>query len=936
MVTPHLELSSVLDALEGAAFLFDREGRFLSANATACCLLGVREDQLTGRTLLDIRGLFREAESRHWSNLELMREERSERGQLQHYHVGGRDISLLVDRTVLRAGNGEVAGLLVRTVPVEGSKSPSPDSVRALRDVEQRYRALLQACPDMIFRIRADGVFLDFWAPGETYVPKEQIIGSRFADLLPADVVALTEPTIQQVLRDGIARDFEYSSQMPDLRIYSARISPNGPNEVFAYIRDITSQRRLEESKTLQAELAEFREAVHQASALGSERDVLQQVCNTAARHLHSVVARTWLLDPDGDTMVLQADSDGLEHSPVDQQSIALSSGWFGPLQSSTASRFVKNQAPEPMREWAERNGIVCMASFPLRAGDQLIGVLGVCFRAKPEPAVLDAVEQAAGSLAQIIARARTSRELAETAARLSAIFDNEPACVKVLSLQGEILSMNHAGLRIIGAPSVAAVAGQNALFLVEGHDRQRFLEYHMRVSQGATESIQFGLLSLEGQHLILDSISTPLRNADGRITAIISVTRDITEQCHSEQRRRELEKALRISEERYRLALEGSASGLWDWPDCSASEFFWSSQTHQLLGYEDGELPSRIHREEVLSLLVHPDQIETCRSALKKLGGEERFDLELRLRRKDGEYRWFRVLGLLHHGGPEGATRITGSIQDIHARKSAEDEIRRLNQELEARVRERTAELIAANRDLESFSYSVSHDLRAPIRAIEGFSRALAEDYGAGLDEPAHNFLQHIRRATARMSSLIDHMLRLAQYTRVQPQRSLVDLSGMVASIASELSSSNPSRSARFTIAAGVTVQADENLLRILVSNLLSNAWKFTSHVDGAHIEFGVLPQSDERVFYVRDNGAGFDPAYSEKLFQPFQRLHTMAEFPGTGVGLATAYRIVTKHNGRIWGESTPGNGATFYFTLKESAQATDPETARGQAAAS
>ncbi|MCG3206938.1 MAG: Adaptive-response sensory-kinase SasA [Anaerolineae bacterium] len=241
-----------------------------------------------------------------------------------------------------------------------------------------------------------------------------------------------------------------------------------------------------------------------------------------------------------------------------------------------------------------------------------------------------------------------------------------------------------------------------------------------------------------------------------------------------------------------------------------------------------------------------------------------------------------------------------------------------RLNVELEDRVKERTAQLEATNKELEAFAYSVSHDLRAPLRSIDGFSQALQEDYADSMDSEAHRYLQRVRAASQRMAQLIDDLLMLSRLTRSEMRPERVNLSALARSIAAELCAAEPDRQVEFVIAPDVVVTADAHLMRVALENLLGNAFKFTAKQAAARIEFGVLPQpKDHAVYFVRDDGAGFDMAYIDKLFGAFQRLHTPAEFSGTGIGLATVQRIIHRHGGRVWAEGAVNQGATFYFTL-------------------
>jgi signal transduction histidine kinase len=255
-------------------------------------------------------------------------------------------------------------------------------------------------------------------------------------------------------------------------------------------------------------------------------------------------------------------------------------------------------------------------------------------------------------------------------------------------------------------------------------------------------------------------------------------------------------------------------------------------------------------------------------------------------------------------------------SFVDITRRKQTGAELQRHRERLEELVSERTAELEAVNRELEAFSYSVSHDLRAPLRAIDGFARALSEDFADRLDASGQDFLARIRSGAQRMGTLIDDLLQLSRVTRAELHPTEVYLSLLGRDIVDRLAAAAPERRVTVDIAPGLAATGDARLLQIALNNLLDNAWKYTGKTEHARIEFGQIEVEEEVVFYVRDNGAGFDMQHAGKLFGEFQRLHGV-EFPGTGIGLATVQRIIKRHGGRIWAQSAPGAGATFYFTL-------------------
>ena len=336
------------------------------------------------------------------------------------------------------------------------------------------------------------------------------------------------------------------------------------------------------------------------------------------------------------------------------------------------------------------------------------------------------------------------------------------------------------------------------------------------------------------------------------------------------------------------------------------------NSATERATGYSRAELLGT----EFSGYFTAPD---TARAGYEQVfrDGTVR-DYPLELRHRDGHTTSVLYNASVYREPSGGVLGVFAAARDITAQRAAEAEVQAINAELEARVAQRTAELERANSSLEAFSYSVAHDLRAPLRALSGYSDALLEDYGDRLEETGRGYLGRIEAASEQMASLIDDLLQLSQVSRADMNLEPVDLSAEAAAIAAALASRDPGRRVRFAIADGVRVTADRSLIRSVVQNLLENAWKFTARRDGAVIEFASTAAEDGGVcYYVRDNGAGFDPAYAGKLFKPFERLHAVTEFPGTGIGLASVARIVERHGGRVWAQGAVDRGATFYFTL-------------------
>lgn len=414
-----------------------------------------------------------------------------------------------------------------------------------------------------------------------------------------------------------------------------------------------------------------------------------------------------------------------------------------------------------------------------------------------------------------------------------------------------------------------------------------------------------------DGRRLWCYGLSFPLRDSKGGVRGFVKIIRDDSE-------RKEKDDRLEESEERLRLAAESTGLGTWDY-DVRRRTLHLSDRAAELFGLVPG--PRDAGFDQFVERVHEEDRERISRDFERCIGGGQacRSDLEYRVRMPGGEVRWVRTLARAFHGEPESQhpARLLGTVVDITAARRRQAGAEELNRELERRVKERTARLTALNRELETFAYSASHDLRAPLRKIAVFSQAILQSGASRLAPEDQARFERIRVAASRMNRLIDDMLDLSRVTRKPLEPADCDLSAAARAVAAELQASDPARRVEFAIAGGVRAQGDRELLTIALRNLLENAWKFTSRHPRARIEFGVRSEQGRLVYFVKDDGAGFDMSHAQALFGAFRRLHREDEFAGTGVGLGMVERIVRRHRGRVWAEAQVEKGATFFFTL-------------------
>ncbi|MDP2853334.1 MAG: PAS domain S-box protein [Smithellaceae bacterium] len=562
---------------------------------------------------------------------------------------------------------------------------------------------------------------------------------------------------------------------------------------------------------------------------------------------------------------------------------------------------------------------------FRKKSGERITGLFSAdIITVKNEICVLSSINDITG-------RKQAEEIVQRESSFITAVMDSMPGLFYILDENGKFLRWNALFEKKSGY-SADEISGMSALDFFETPEKEI-------VAERIKESFTTGESSVEAAFISKDRIGTPhfftgkLFTFEGK-PCLIGIGIDVANRKHAEE-------ALRESERQYRNLFENSMEGIFQTTP-EGKLISANMALAKIFGYECPEEIIGAVDDIAGQLYANPSERKKAIKVLRESGYLKEF--ECQMRRKDGTTFWAVINARLTENQP-GKNYFEGFIIDINDRKRGEEEIIGLNVELEKKVLSRTNDLRnsqlallsivedlnasnkkvafinqsleATNKELESFSYSVSHDLRAPLRSIDGFSQALLEDYQKKFDDTGRNYLARIRAATQNMGMLIEDMLKLSRISRFELRRESVDLSKMFREIAKNSQMDDPARIIDVIIQEGVIIDGDSALMRIALTDLIDNAWKFTGKEARPKIEFGMTDLAGKKVVFIRDNGVGFDMAYVDKLFGTFQRLHTKNEFLGTGIGLATVKRIITRHGGEVWAEGEVGKGAVFYFTL-------------------
>lgn len=599
-----------------------------------------------------------------------------------------------------------------------------------------------------------------------------------------------------------------------------------------------------------------------------------------------------FMLDADGNVLNWNAGAERLKGYPG-EEIIGKHFSCFYPEEERSAGK------PEEQLERAQREGRVAADGWRVRKDGSRFWADIIITALRLEDGNLRGFSTVTHDITE---RKRTEDALRFSEARFRALYRDNPTMIATIDAELTMLSVNPFCAVQLGY-TVDELEGQPVLNIFHEDDRSALAEQLRSCLQNPDRVYQwqFRKVRKDGEILWVEEIAQAVHDLNGALNILV-VCQDITD-------RKRTEDALRESEERFRATFSQAAVGM----GLMTPDSHWmriNQRYCDIVGYTEEELKDLTIRD-----ITHPDDREESLKQFQLLleGRIGNYSIEKRYIRKDGSIVWVNITASMVADAGGKPRFAVGVVEDITSRKRADEEIERLNTDLAARA----DELEAANRELEAFNYTVAHDLRKPLTVVNGYCQAISEMCGDKLCEKCSAYLREAYDGTLRMNVLIDVLLNFSRMVHVEPRRETVDLSAMAHEVATALKLAEPERRVTFLIAGGMSADGDAKLLRVVLDNLLGNAWKYTGAREEGIIEFGTMEIDGKPAFFARDNGAGFDMADADKLFAPFQRLPGAEECRGFGIGLATVERIIRRHGGRVWAEGETGKGSTFYFTL-------------------
>ncbi len=802
------------------------------------------------------------------------------------------------------------------------------------RQAEERARrlaAIVTCSSDAIVGETLDGIVTS-WNPGAETIygySADAMVGESITRVIPPDRLEEFHDFLQRLGRGETIHQYETERTRKDGKRISVSITISPLRDERGNIsgastiaRDITDGKQAEQklrriNQTLQA-LSACTDRMMRAS---DESGMLQQVCDAVIEVGGYRMAWVGYAEHDQNKSVRPVANCGMEAGYLLTANITWADVDRGRGPTGVAVRtgktvvsrdFAEDSRLGPWRKEAVRCGFQSSIALPLRSEDQILGAVTVysaeidAFDSRGQQLLEQLSINLSYAIMALRARAQSdlsAQKLRESALYVRSLLEASLDPLVTINKEGKITDVNQATEKATGISRDRLIGSDFCDYFT---DPQKAREGYQRVfEQGFVRDYLLAIRSTSGAVLDVLYNGTVFKGAHGEVDGVFAAARDITE-------RKRAEEALHRSESRYRSLVTATAQIVWTTnPDGEVVDDMpmWRAYT----GMSRQEIAGAGWLES-----LHPDD----RSRTEQVWGKawrnrEPYDTEYRMRNRDGEYRTFSVRGVPVLEDDGTVREWVGTCTDITQRKQAEEQVYLLNEQLEQRVKERTAQLQAANKELEAFTYSVSHDLRAPLRHISGFSKILSEEFSENLPPEAQHHVQRILEGTRRMGQLVDDLLNLGRVGRKELSLQVAGLRSIVDAVIESLKPEVGDRQVEWKISDLPYVECDTALMQQVLQNLLSNAVKFTRPRTQAVIEIGQEQRDGEAVVYVRDNGVGFSMKYADKLFGVFQRLHRAEDFEGTGVGLATVQRIIQKHGGSIWAEAELDKGAAFYFTL-------------------
>ena len=861
---------TILEDIQEGYFEVDLAGNFTFVNDTVVRVFGYSREELMGMNnrqytdedeLKNIYQSYHNVYTTGEPNKEFLSKIRRKDGALRYIEGS---ISLLKDSSGRPIGFRGIAHDITDRMLVEQS----------LRESEEKFRILTESTPTAVMLYQNDKwIYANAAASEISGYSNEELLERNFWDFVHPDDRKTTmergtkrqkgEPVESRYTLRIIAKD----GSIKWLDLSGATITIGGRPAGIISVMDITENKKAEE-------------------ALRERDDRFKKLSS----HVPGMVYQ-FLRRPDG-TFCLPLVTESINNmfgcSPEDVRND------FSPIADVIHKDDVEKlfNSIEESAKYLTIWEMECRVQLP---GQPLKWMFG---HATPEKLPDDSIIWH-GYISEINERKLMEEKIRENEERYKRITENMSGFVSEMDAQG-IFRYNSPSIRVILGYDPEELNNANAFDFVHPEDRDRVIDKYMEgVRTDSEKEVEQRYRRKDGTYIWLRSSGRPIYGSDGNNIGMVVNSIDITERKQAEE---ELNRIQILNE-----AILDTVPGILYLYDDTGHLVRWNKQHEVLTGYTGDEIKGRYIMDWFVGLEPDTSQIQKGISDVMEKGYAT---AEARLLTKEGH-----AIPMIFTGvklNISGRNYLLGVGIDIHERKKAEEEIRKLNETLEQKVKERTSEL-------EAFSYSVSHDLRAPLRSIHGFGQALLEDCEKQLDEQGKSYLARIKKATENMNDLIEDMLKLSRINRTEMDVVPVDLSTIAKSILDELQRAQPERLASIIIADHLEDSADPRLMRIMLENILANAWKFTGKKEKTEIEFNIIHKNGQKVYFIHDNGAGFDMEHSKKMFAPFQRFHSMEEFPGTGIGLAIVNRIIGRHEGRVWVESLPDRGTTVYFTLHD-----------------